>query len=157
MVDARLVTIGRPPVDDERRRARLGAAIAGARDWLVQQQNEEGGWRGELEADATLESSFILLRAFLGSLDDPKITAYARTLRGKMLADGGYGQYPGGPPDLSISCLAYFALKVAGLDDGDEGMRLTREVIVRLGGVARANSYTKYNLAMFGQIRWQDV
>ena len=152
-VDAPLVAVGRPPLD----RPDLTDSIVRARDWLLQRQEPQGWWRGELEADATLESYFILLRAFLGPLDDPKIAGYAVTLRAKMLEGGGFGQYPGGPPDVSVSSLAYLALKIAGLPDSDPGMRRTREVIIGLGGLERANSYTKYHLAMFGQYRWQDV
>jgi squalene-hopene/tetraprenyl-beta-curcumene cyclase len=153
LADAPLVSLGRPPLD----RAALGDAIARAQDWLLRRQDPEGWWRGELEADATLESYFILLRAFLGSLDDPKIAAYAIALRGKMLEGGGFAQYPGGPADVSISTLAYLALKIAGLPDHDPALRQTRQVIIACGGVERANSYTKYHLALFGQYRWQDV
>jgi squalene-hopene/tetraprenyl-beta-curcumene cyclase len=153
LADAPLVVVSRPSLD----RAKLTSAISRAQGWLLRRQDPEGWWRGELEADATLESYFILLRAFLGSLDDPRITAYARALRAKMRAEGGFGQYPDGPADLSVSCLAYFALKVAGTPDSDAGMQRTRAQIISMGGIERANSYTKYYLAMFGQYRWQDV
>jgi squalene-hopene/tetraprenyl-beta-curcumene cyclase len=153
LVDAPLVAVGPPPLD----RRDLTEPIGRAQDWLLRRQNAEGWWRGELEADATLESYFILLRAFLGPLDDPRIAGYAITLRAKMLDGGGFAQYPGGPPDVSISCLAYLALKVAGVPDEDAGMQRTREAIIDMGGVERSNSYTKYHLAMFGQYPWQEV
>jgi squalene-hopene/tetraprenyl-beta-curcumene cyclase len=153
LFDASLVSVGRKPVD----RAALADAIKRAQNWLLQQQNPEGWWCGELEGDATLESYFILLRAFLGSLEDPKIAGYAIALRGKRLDAGGFAKYPGGPPDVSVSSLAYLALKVAGVPDDDAAMRQTRAAIIGLGGLERANSYTKYHLAMFGQYPWQDV
>ena len=36
-------------------------------------------------------------------------------------------------------------------------MRRARDLILALGGAARANSYTRYHLAMFGQCSWNDV
>ena len=36
-------------------------------------------------------------------------------------------------------------------------MRLARAAILRMGGMERANTYTKYHLALFGQLPWQEV
>ena len=74
-----------------------------------------------------------------------------------MLPAGGWSQFPGGPPDLSVSCLSYFALKVAGESADAPDMRRSRDVILALGGVERANTYTRYHLAMFGQLPWTAV
>src|SRR5450759_781245 len=46
---------------------RVGAAVAAARKYLFSQQHEEGYWCGELEADTTLESDYILLHTLLGT------------------------------------------------------------------------------------------
>jgi len=43
------------------------AAIAAARKYLFSQQHEDGYWCGELEADTTLESDYILLHTLLGT------------------------------------------------------------------------------------------
>ena len=44
--------------------SRVAAAIDGARNFLFSEQHEEGYWCGELEADTTLESDYILLHVF---------------------------------------------------------------------------------------------
>ena len=132
-------------------------AIAGARHWLLARQDAVGSWCGELEGDTTLESYIILLEAFMGRLGNEKVNGLARTIRGEALAEGGWPQYLGGPPDLSVSCLSYFALKVAGDDTEAPHMRAARAVIARLGGAARANSYTRYHFALFGQLDWDEV
>ncbi|MGC1965723.1 MAG: hypothetical protein WA673_04640, partial [Candidatus Acidiferrales bacterium] len=47
-------------------------AIARSTEWLLSAQNQEGYWWGELEADTTLESDYILYLHILGKLDSPK-------------------------------------------------------------------------------------
>jgi squalene-hopene/tetraprenyl-beta-curcumene cyclase len=138
-------------------RARRADAVAGARDWLVARQNDAGFWHAELEGDTTLESYIILVEAFLGRRLSERSAQLARTIRDEMLPGGGWSQYPGGPPEVSVSCLSYFALKVAGDVASAPHMQRARTAILALGGVARANTYTKYHLAFFGQFRWRDL
>jgi len=137
-----------PPVTD---------ALARARDWLLSLQNDAGYWVAELEADTTVESYFILFRTFMGRHDDPRIPKYAKTIRSCMLPQGGWAAYENGPPDLSASVLSYFALKVAGISADEEDMRRATAVILNLGGIANANTYTKFYLAFFGQYDWSHV
>ncbi len=138
-------------------RARLDAAIAAARDWLLARQTPEGFWQGELEGDTTLESYLILIEAFFNRRESEKVRDLARVIRAEALPDGGFAQYFGGPPELSVSCLSYFALKVAGEPAEAPHMRAARAVIRALGGVGRANTYTRQHLAMFGQVPWDSV
>ena len=51
---------------------RVGAATAAARKLLFSEQHEEGYWCGELEADTTLESDYILLHTLLGTGDQQR-------------------------------------------------------------------------------------
>lgn len=137
--------------------AKTAAAIDAAARWLIARQHPTGWWCGELEADSTLESYLVLLRAFTGSPEHPDVRGLARTIRDQMLPDGGWNTYPGGPAELSASCLSYFALKIAGVPASDDDMRRSCDVIRNLGGAAGANSYTRYHLAMFGQLPWNEV
>jgi squalene-hopene/tetraprenyl-beta-curcumene cyclase len=138
-------------------RARVDGCIAAARDWLLEKQTPEGYWCGELEGDTTLESYLILLEAFLGRRESAKTRDLAHVVRDETLPDGGWSQYLGGPPDLSVSCLSYFALKVVGDAADAPHMRRSREVILALGGIEGANTYTKYHFAFFGQLPWTAV
>jgi len=138
-------------------RARLDAAVAAARDWLLTRQAPEGFWQGELEGDTTLESYIILLETFFNRRQSEKVQDLARVIRAEALPEGGWPQYFGGPPELSVSCLSYFALKVAGEPADAPHMRAARAAIRSLGGVGRANTYTRQHLAMFGQVPWQSV
>jgi squalene-hopene/tetraprenyl-beta-curcumene cyclase len=47
--------------------SRVAAAVDSARKFLFSQQHEEGYWCGELVADTTLESDYILLHTLLGT------------------------------------------------------------------------------------------
>jgi squalene-hopene/tetraprenyl-beta-curcumene cyclase len=142
---------------------RVERAIASARDWLLDRQDAGGFWCGELEGDTTLESYIILLDAFLGGRrggagrGGARAEALARTIRECVLPEGGWAQYRGGPADLSVSTLSYFALKVAGEPADAPLMRRSRDVILGLGGAGRANTYTRYHLALFGQVGWDTV
>src|SRR6185369_15330488 len=114
-------------------RAVVSSAIVGAQDWLLKHQNSEGWWCAELEADTTLESYFILFKALFGHRDDPKIPKLAKVIRESMLPGGGWNIYQGGPAEVSISCLSYFAMKLAGISEHEPDMQRSRDKILSLG------------------------
>lgn len=133
-------------------------AVRRAADALLARQTPEGYWWAELTADTTLESDFILLQLWLhppqGGVWQPPtrplIDKAVRSILARQLADGGFPVYPHGPADISASCKAYFALKLAGVPLDDERMVRLRELILSLGGLQAANSYVKINLSLFG-------
>lgn len=128
-------------------------------------QKPEGYWCGDLLADTTLESDYILLQLWLyppseGGWAPPtwsRIVKAARSILGRQLPGGGYNIYPGGPPDPSASVKAYTALKLAGEDPESGPMRILREKILEIGGIQEANSYVKINLSLFGLYPRQHV
>jgi len=126
-------------------------------EWLLAKQKRQGYWVAELEADTTLESYFILGKAFFGHLNDPKIPKYAKVIRQAMLPEGGWAIYANGPAEISVSVISYFSLKIAGVSADEPDMRRTRDVILGLGGATAVNTYTKYHLAFFEQYSWEHV
>jgi squalene-hopene/tetraprenyl-beta-curcumene cyclase len=118
---------------------------------LLSRQAFDGHWVGELQGDTILESEYILLLAFLGREGEAKVAQIARYLLAQQMPEGGWNNYPEGPPDLSVSVKAYFALKLAGHDPSADYMVRARELIRSLGGAARCNSFTKFYLALLGQ------
>src|SRR3954453_17951272 len=135
-------------------RARLDAAVAAARDWLVARQTHDGFWQGELEGDTTLESYLILIEAFFNRRETDKVRDLARVIRAEALPEGGWSQYLGGPPELSVSSLSYFALKVAGESAEAPHMRAARAAIAALGGAGRPTTSTRHPLAKYGPAPW---
>ena len=127
-------------------------AISRTRRWLLDQQHRDGHWVAELEGDSILESETVLLLAFLEQEDSELAHAAARRLVETQLPEGGWAMYPGGGVEISASVKAYFALKLTGHDLGAEPMQRARRAILAHGGADAVNSYTRFYLAMLGQI-----
>jgi squalene-hopene/tetraprenyl-beta-curcumene cyclase len=138
-----------------------GAACEAARksaQYLISLQAGNGHWCGELTADTTLESDYVLFQLWLYPPKDGTWTPATRPLIEKavcsilerQLPDGGFNIYVKGPSEISASVKAYTALKLAGLDPSDGSMCKLRERILALGGIQAANSYVKVNLGLFG-------
>ncbi len=128
------------------------AAADRARDCLLARQRPDGHWVGELQGDTILESEYVLLLAFLGREGEPQVKKAANYILRQQTADGAWSIYPEGPPELSASVKAYFALKLAGHDLDAPHMARARDVIRGLGGAGRCNSFTKFYLALLGQL-----
>jgi squalene-hopene/tetraprenyl-beta-curcumene cyclase len=72
-----------------------------------------------------------------------------------QLAGGGWAIYPGGPVDISASVKAYFALKLTGHDPASEPMQRARRAILAHGGADAVNSFTRFYLALLGQVGYE--
>ena len=137
--------------------SRVAAATDAARRFLFSQQHEDGYWCGELEADTTLESDYILLHTLLGTADPELIEKAARYILEHQNEDGGWSIYAGGPSNVSASVKAYFGLKLAGYVAGHPALGLARKRILELGGVTEVNTFTKIYLCFFGQYDYDAV
>src|ERR1041384_3560668 len=131
---------------------RLNDAITLTRDWLLKRQHPDGHWCGELEGDTILQSEYILLLAWLGQEQSSIARKCAAYLVEKQLPTGGWAMYPGGKMEISGSVKAYFALKLTGHDPQADYMPLAREAIRAQGGADAVNSFTRFYLALLGQI-----
>jgi squalene-hopene/tetraprenyl-beta-curcumene cyclase len=134
---------------------RLEESLEAARHYLLSLQAEDGHWCGELEGDTILESEYMLTLHFLGRAGEPRFRKAAEYLRRQELPSGGWAVYPGGPPEVSASAKAYFALKLAGDDAAAPHMEKARAVVLDLGGLDACNSFTKIYLSIFGQYDWE--
>lgn len=125
---------------------------------LMSRRSHDGYWWADLTADTTLESDYILLQLWLYAPEGkqwnpptrPLIDKAVQSILARQLEDGGFNIYLHGPSEISASCKAYFALKVAGIPATDPRMVKLRARILALGGLQRANSYVKINLSLFG-------
>ncbi len=137
--------------------SRVKPAVEAARKVLFDEQHEDGYWCGELEADTTLESDYILLHRLLGTADERKIVKASCWILDHQNEDGGWPIYEGGPSNISATVKAYFGLKLAGFDKDHPALAKARERIFALGGVTQINTFTKIYLCFFGQYDYDAV
>jgi squalene-hopene/tetraprenyl-beta-curcumene cyclase len=131
--------------------------IARAKDWLLDQQDPEGYWCGELEADSMLESDYIFMHTLLGTGDPGKMQRALNEILRHQNEDGGWSLYPGGPSNISYGVKAYLALKLMGWSQDDPILVKAREWVLANGGVVECNTFTKIYLCALGQYDYDAV
>ena len=125
---------------------------------MLAHQKPDGHFAFELEADATIPAEYVLFKHYLGEPADTelelKIASYLRRIQGEH---GGWPLFHAGGFNISASVKAYFALKMIGDDIEAPHMRRAREAILKNGGAAKCNVFTRFLLALYGQIPWRGV
>lgn len=145
---------------NQRHALREAARTAAARsaEMLVGRQDPAGYWCGELLADVSLESDYVLLELWLhppehGVWNPPsrrRLEKACNRILSQQMADGGWWIFPNGPADVNSTVKAYTALRLCGYSADAEPLRRARNRILALGGLQACNSYTKINLSLFG-------
>ncbi len=135
----------------------LDGAVDRAARALLEKQRADGHWAFELEADATIPAEYILLQHYLDEIDEEVQAALAHYLRSIQGKHGGWPLFHGGALDVSASVKAYFALKAAGDSPDALHMLRARTAILAQGGAAKANVFTRIQLALFGELPWRAV
>lgn len=136
---------------------RLASAVFRAQSRLFGLQQPEGFWVGELEANSTLCSDYVAFMHWSACIDPDRQSKCVDHLLSAQLPNGGWSTYPGGPARLDPTVKAYFALKLAGFESSDPRMDRAANLVRGLGGIEHSRSYTRFYLALLGQVRWQDV
>jgi squalene-hopene/tetraprenyl-beta-curcumene cyclase len=132
-------------------------AIERAQHFLLSAQAPDGHWVGELEADSTITSEYLLFCHLTDRVDRERERKMVAYLRQEQLPDGGWSLFEGGPANLSGTIKAYFAMKVAGVPPEDPAMARARALIRQRGGPVGANVFTKILLALFGEYDWSGI
>ncbi len=136
----------------------LDRAIDRATEALLQTQRPDGHFVFELEADVSIPSEYILFKAFRGEALERRLELkFARYIRDRQKARGGWPLFENGGFNMSSSVKAYFALKMIGDPADAPHMLRAREAILKHGGAARANVFTRALLALFGEVPWSAV
>ncbi|MGD9535907.1 MAG: squalene--hopene cyclase [Alphaproteobacteria bacterium] len=136
---------------------RASALAERARAELLGAQRGDGHWVFHLEADATIPSEYILLNHFLDELDPEVEARLANYIRGIQNEEGGWPLFEGGETDLNCTVKAYYALKITGDPPDAPHMARARAAVLKRGGAARCNVFTRIALALFGQVPWRAV
>ena len=133
----------------------LDRVITEARDGLMRRQRSDGHWVFDLEADATIPSEYIMLGHYLDEREpemEAKLADYIRSIQEDY---GGWPLFHRGDFDMSATVKAYFALKLAGDDIDALHMKRAREAVHARGGAEKSNVFTRYALALFGEVPWR--
>ena len=136
---------------------RVSAGIEKARAYLFSCQHQDGYWCGELEADTTLESDYIIIHTLLGTGNRDRMERAVPEILRHQNEDGGWPIYAGGPANISASVKAYFALKLMGMSADHSVLVRARDRILAMGGVTECNTFTKIYLCFLGQYDWEAV
>jgi squalene-hopene/tetraprenyl-beta-curcumene cyclase len=145
------------------RAARIDRSLTASAQALESLQQSTGCWWGDLTADTTLESDYVLFHLWRHQPDAngewrppaaARIRKACQAILRRQLPDGGWNIYPGGPSEVNATARAYTACKlagqIAGIDPDSAPMRRARDRVIALGGLQAANSYTKINFSLLG-------
>ncbi len=135
----------------------LDVVIERSQGWFDREQSPDGYWWAELESNATMDAEYLMLTQFLGAREEERWRAVAQDIRDYQREDGSWAMYHGAPGDLSTSIECYFALKLAGDPASAPHLARARAFIRERGGIARARTFTRIWLALFGQWSWDDL
>ena len=116
---------------------------------LLELQDADGWWVGELESNATMVAEHLFWLHVLGLRDPATDRKLANELLARRRDDGTWSNWWEGPPNLSTTVESYVALKMAGVDAGDE----TRAYIQREGGIASARRSLEISTAVLPENR----
>jgi len=137
--------------------SRVAASVDAARKCLLSLQHKEGYWSGELEADTTLESDYVLLHTLLGTGKQERFEKCCNYILRHQNEDGGWPISIDGPSNLSASVKAYFALKLSGYKPDHPALVRARVKILQMGGATEVNTFTKIYLCFLGQYDYDAV
>ena len=145
----------------------VDAAIERAQSALLAAQAPDGHWVGELEADSTITSEYLLLGHLLDRVDRDREAKMVTYLRERQLADGGWSLYEGGPANLSATIKAYFAMRMdmEGEKPSPKAIQVMEDALEKMQEIERTPGVTyglnpetgrRYNIDAFVlEMRWR--
>ncbi len=136
----------------------LENGLIAARDALLSLQKDDGHWCFPLEADCSIPAEYVLMMHFMDDVDVDLESGSPGLFVKNRISSMVAGRYTTEAPfDLSCTVKAYYALKIVGDSPDAPHMVRARAAILKHGGAARANVFTRILLAMYGQIPWRGV
>ncbi len=137
--------------------ARAREAASRATAALLRMQDAAGWWKGELQANVSIEAEDLMLRHYLG-ISTPAVRARtAIWIRSQQRDDGTWANFAGGPGDLSTTAEAYVALRLADDPTDAAHMQKAAAFVREAGGVERSRVFTRFWLAMGGAWSWDEL
>jgi squalene-hopene/tetraprenyl-beta-curcumene cyclase len=138
-------------------RALAKAALDRARGHVLDRQDQRGWWSSGHYVHVGFDAEELLFRQFASVRTDDVTAAAASWVRSRQEAGGSWAADRGDRPDLTVSVLAYMALRLAGDSPDAYHMAMAAGWIRDAGGVSRAGVRARIWLAAFGYIDWSEV
>ena len=137
---------------------RWNSTSAPRRDAMLAEQQADGHWVFELEADATIPAEYVLMVHYFGEPSIPsskrKIGVYLRRIQG---AHGGWPLFHEGDFDMSASVKAYFALKMIGDDIKADTCDARARRSCRAAAREQVNVFTRCAALALRRAAWRSV
>jgi squalene-hopene/tetraprenyl-beta-curcumene cyclase len=124
---------------------------------LLELQQPDGWWVGELESNVTMTAQHLLFLEFLRLRDEETTRRCANELLARRRPDGLWSIYWNGEPDLAATLEAYAALRLAGLSADDPRLAPARRFCEERGGIGAVRVFTRIWLALFGLWPWEEI
>ncbi|MGC9326075.1 MAG: squalene--hopene cyclase [Candidatus Hinthialibacter sp.] len=132
-------------------------AIQSSQNYLLSIKKSVHHWCFPLEADSTLVADYIMFSHYIGKVDGLLQKKAIRWILDTQLDDGGWNIYHGGPSELNATVKCAFALQLAGYTPENKALKRAEDCLLRLGGLHRVNSYTRFYLGLFNQYPWNRI
>lgn len=133
-------------------RTRVTNPITKSCEYLLSLQNREGYWEALFEMDVRQTAEYIFLKHFLDRVDLDEERRMLNHILRMQRPQGGWSIFPGGPADLSTTVTAYYALRIGGYPVEHSALQKARKIIMNLGGIMKANCFTRGYFQLFGQM-----
>jgi squalene-hopene/tetraprenyl-beta-curcumene cyclase len=138
-------------------RAEAELALERAVSQLLQRQNSDGSWSGELESNASITAEYLLLQRYLERANPEREAAAVKYLRGQQRGDGSYSIAPEVAGDVSITAEVLVALRAVGVRATDPQVQRAWRFVEANGGLRATRLFTRMWLAMGGLWPWHEI
>ncbi len=134
-----------------------GPALKNANARLLDLQDEQGGWEGEMVWCPMLTAQYVLLHHILEKpLDPGRRRRVLRSFQQTRLEGGAWGLHEHPPPNLFVTTLVYVAARLLGVEREDPLLDPARRFL-QVEGVLGIPSWGKFWLALLNLYDWRGV
>jgi len=134
-----------------------GPSLSSAIDALLELQNDDGGWEGEMVWCPMLTAQYALLHIILDQpLTPDRRRRILRSFERTRLPCGRWGMHIHSPPHLFVTTLVYAAARLLGMDRDDPLLGPAR-AFLQNESVLGIPSWGKFWLALLNLYEWDGV
>ena len=134
-----------------------GPALKSASARLLQLQDENGAWEGEMVWCPMLTAQYVLLHYILERpLEPVRRRRVLRSFERTRLEGGTWGLHEHSPPNLFVTILVYVATRLLGIGQDDPLVEPARRFL-QAEGVLNIPSWGKFWLALLNLYEWRGV